>query len=369
MNKQNQWIWQHPDYPNFTYDHKKIELQVTKTTKLLGVLEGSLKHLTTDTNHTIMLENALKEIIQTSKIEGEILKRSSVRDSLKKELEKDLTLDTEKYTDHLVTIQNDANTNTAPLTVERIKEWHYHLLIESDFNMTQTAPGMFRTYSDMYVISGEGIRQRIHYLAIPSQKIEEMMERFVAYCHDTEAHPLIKSAVAHIWFEQIHPFGDGNGRIGRNIANHILSKELGLDTRYFSLSSTILQRDNIYYEVLESTNRLYKNPDLDLTLWIETHTSFIHEAIQNTLEQIERIINKTHFYDKLKTIKLNPSQQIAVTYLFNHPTALMTNTIYRNLTGTTQVTASRHLRDLVAKDLLVSSEAQGRSISYRLKRL
>ncbi len=368
MSTQKTWIWQHEDYPNFNYVKDEIEPIIHNTIKKQGLLEGVLKYLSTSESNTMMFDNAVNEIMLTSRLEGEILKRSSVRESLRKQLDKEHQIDNANtHTDNLVEIQEDANNNHEPLTIDKLQDWHYNLLIGGEYEVTQTKPGTFREYDDMYITSGEGAKKKIHYQAIPQDKIHSELNQFIAYCNSSKDNPMIKSAIAHIWFEQIHPFGDGNGRIGRNITNNLLSKELGLDTRYFSLSSAILNNGKKYYEALENTNRLSTNPKLDLTAWIKVHTSFIQQAIHTTVKHIDQVIEKAKFYDQLHDIKINESQSKVIHWLLQNKNSLITNTIYRSITGANQVTASRHLRDLVKKEVIKTvSDQKGRSTAYEL---
>lgn len=367
MSNQKMWIWEHQNYPLFTYDKNEIETLILETSKAHGLLEGMLKHLSNQDESSIRLENAIEEIMTTSKIEGEILQRSSVRSSLRKQIEKIDDHLSSKHTDNLVKIQNDANSYSQSLSIEKLHKWHYALLIEGKYDMMQVTPGAFRDYDDMYVLSGDGIQTRVHYKAPPKAEIKPLMDRYIDYCNNAQDNPLIKSAIAHIWFEQIHPYGDGNGRIGRNITNHILSKELRLDARYFSLSHSILKNKKDYYKTLEQTNRLNTNPTLDLTGWIKKHTLFINQAIHTTIEAIDKVIAKTKLYDAIREIKINDNQAKIVDMLIEGKINFATNALYRSLTNTNSVTASRHLTDLVKKGILRQAGGhQGRSTAYEL---
>lgn len=367
MNNKKTWIWEHENYPHFIYDRDEIDKIIIETTKTQGVLEGVLRHLTHKENDSIILENAIDEIMTSSKIEGEILQRSSVRSSLKKQIEKIDDKLSSKHTDNLAEIQEDANIHHNPLSIEKLNNWHYNLLIEGDYDKEQVTPGEFRNYDDMYIQTGEGIRTKIHYIALPEEDIAENMSKFLEYCNSSKENIFIKSAIVHIWFEQIHPYGDGNGRIGRNITNYLLSKELGLDTRYFSFSNAILQNDKSYYEALEKTNKLSSNPNLDLSHWIKVHTNFINSAINTTIKHIDKIIKKTKFYDHIEEIKINNNQSKAINMLLEGRSDIITNAIYRVVTNTTQVTASRQLADLVKKGVLKKVlDQEGRSAAYEL---
>ena len=367
MNNSQLWIWQHSDYPNFNYDKKEISKELLTVSREQGELVGTLKHLSLQEQEHIFTENMLDEIIYNSSIEGEILQRSSVRASIRNQIQNLNDPLSDKHTNNIVSIQKDVNQNHQPLTKERLNYWHHEIMINSKYDPTQVTVGEFRNYDDMYVTSGEGMRRKIHYVAPPSSKIDDEINNFLHYCNTSDDNAMIKSAIAHIWFVQIHPFGDGNGRLTRNITNHILSKELGLDCRYFSISHAINNDLKKYGHMLEDTNKLTKNPNLDLTTWIKWHTHTLLKAIKLSIKIIDSSIGKTKFYDKIRDIKISSNQSKAIDMLLLGTEQMINNGIYRVLTGSSQVTASRQLNDLVKKDVLRPLEKhKGRSTAYEL---
>jgi len=367
MNNPKLWIWQHCNYPHFNYDKKEISIELLAVSKKQGELEGTLKYLSTQEQENIYAENMLDEIIYNSSIEGEILQRSSVRASIRNQIQNLNDSSSDKHSDNIVSIHKDVNQNHQALTKERLKYWHHEMMIDSQYDSTQVTPGEFRNYDDMYVTSGEGMKRKIHYVAPPSSMIDDEMDKFLNYCNASEDNPMIKSAIAHIWFVQIHPFGDGNGRLTRNITNRILSKELGFDTRYFSISHAINNDLRKYAHRLEDTNKLTKNPNLELTTWIKWHTNTLHNAIKLSINIIDKSIAKTKFYDKIRDIKISPNQSKAIDMLLSGREQMINNSIYRVLTGTSQVTASRQLNNLVKKGVLQAlEEHKGRSAAYVL---
>ena len=361
------WIWQHPEYPHFKYDEKEIWTELLTVSKEQGELVGVLKHLSVQERENIFTETMLDEIIYNSSIEGEILQRSSVRASIRNQMQNLHDPSSDRHTDNIVSIQKEVNQNFELLTKARLNHWHHEIMINSRYDPTQVTPGAFRNYDDMYVTSGEGIRRKVHYVAPPSGRIDNAMDTFLNYCNSSHDDPVIKSAIAHIWFVQIHPYGDGNGRLARNITNHILAKELGFDTRYFSISHAINNDLKQYGHILEETNKLAKNPHLDLTTWIKWHTKTLYNAIELSITIIDKSIRKTKFYDTIRDIKINPNQSKAIDMLLTGREQAITNSIYRVLTGTSQVTASRQLNDLVKKGVLRPvEERKGRSAAYEL---
>ena len=367
MHKSKLWIWENENYPNFVYDANEIDMLLLDIAKQQGLLEGTIKHLSQDEQNTIFTENLLDEIIFNSSIEGEMLQRSSVRASLRKQFDKLDTTQSDTHTDNIVSIHQDINENHQPLTKERLNHWHHALIINGKYDGTQVSPGEFRDYDDMYVTSGEGMRRKIHYLAPPAQTLGDEIKKFLEYCNTSKDNPIIISTIAHIWFVQIHPYGDGNGRLARNITNHILAKYLGLNTKYFSISHAINNDLKKYGHILEDTNKLSKNPDLDLTIWMKWHIQTLHKAIGLSIGIIEKTISKTKFYDKIRDIKISPNQSKAINILLIGQEKMINNSMYRVMTGTSQVTASRQLKDLVKKGVLKAlAEQKGRSAAYEL---
>lgn len=343
MEKRKLWIWENENYPNFVYDKEEIDKLLLDIAKQQGILEGTIKHLSQDEKNTIFTENLLDEIIFNSSIGGEILQRSSVRASLRKQFDKLDDVTSDKHTNNIVSIQHDVNENYQPLTKARLDHWHHALMINSKYDAIQVSPGEFRN------------------------TLEDKIKKFLEYCNTSQDNPIVKSAIAHIWFVQIHPYGDGNGRLSRNITNHILSKNLGLNTKYFSISHAINNDLKKYGHILEDTNKLSKNPELDLTLWIKWHTQTLNKAIGLSIDIIEKTIEKTKFYDKIRNIKINPNQSKAINMLLLGKEKMINNGMYRVMTGTSQVTASRQLNDLVKKGVLKPlSEQKGRSAAYEL---
>jgi len=141
MKKSKLWIWESENYPNFVYDKKEIELLLLDIVKQQGILEGTIKHLSQNEQDTIFTENLLDEIIFNSSIEGEILQRSSVRTSLRKQFEKLDDNTSDKHTDNIVSIQQDVNENHQPLTEARLNYWHHALIINSNMMLHKSAPG------------------------------------------------------------------------------------------------------------------------------------------------------------------------------------------------------------------------------------
>ncbi len=360
------WIWQHQNFPNFSHDYSKIEPMIFQLIEKSGELKGKMSYLAQNEHDSFSLETSLSEIVATSLIEGVELKGDSVRSSLHKKL--NIAFNREdtstKKSDSLTELYLDSRFNQDTLTVERLHRWHESVL----YPVNQ---GTFRNHDDMQIVSGSIGKEKIHYIAIPHKEIASSIQGLIEYINRSTENFIVKSAVTHLWFESIHPYDDGNGRIGRAIVNYILAKDGGLDNRYYSISSAINQDRKGYYDTLEQSQNLLYNPNLEITDWIVWHTTSIKESIAISLKNIEKVIKKTRFYDKIRYIKLNEKQNKVINRLLDAEEGNfeggLTNKKYRALTKTDAVTASRHLKDMLGKGIIREIEGYGgRNTRYEL---
>ena len=369
--EEKKWIWEHSDYPNFQYNHTKLDTVLSQVSRNTGKLEGTINTLNASNTTSIQLDALTNEILASSEIEGEILNRDSVRSSVHKKLDEtfDYTNDhSTHYTDGLVDVLIDSSFNQEPLTKERLHGWHNALFPTGYSGMTKINVAKYRS-EEMSIVSGRGMKEKTHYIAPPYDTLADEMHTFLEYINHSEDNPYIKSAIAHLWFVIIHPYDDGNGRITRAIANYVLSKGLGLNHKYFSISSAVIKDKKNYYDALEKTNKIMYNKNFDFTKWILWHTSMIDSAINITLENIQTVVDKTKFWDKARNLNLNKNQTKVLNKLLDFGKGNfeggLTNKKYRGITGTTQVTASRHIKELVNKSLLLEIEGHGgRSTCY-----
>ena len=369
--EEKKWIWEHKNYPNFQHNHTELDAVLSQVSRNTGILEGTINTLNTSNTTSIQLDAVTNEILASSEIEGEILNRDSVRSSVQKKLDEtfDYTNDrSTHHTDGLVDVLIDSSFNHEPLTEERLHGWHNALFPTGYSGMTKIDVATYRSV-EMSVISGRGMKEKTHYIAPPHGTLSDEMHVFLEYINHSEDNPYVKSAIAHLWFVIIHPYDDGNGRITRAIANYVLSKELGLNHKYFSISSAVIKEKKNYYDALEKTNKIMHNKNFDFTAWVLWHTMMIDSAINISLENIQTVVNKTKFWDRARDLNLNEKQTKVLNKLLDTGEGKfeggLTNKKYRGITGTTQVTASRHIKELVDKGLLQEIEGHGgRSTCY-----
>lgn len=371
------WIWQHPNYPNFQYDKLKLTNLISQIDYHRGLLDGISKLFSSDDIVKIEIETLTDEAINTSLIEGEIFKRESVRSSFRKKLDKDFDARSDKYstiaTDNLVEILIDSNLNKSDLNLERLHGWHNCLFEHTQYSkLNKIDIAKFRSHSDMEVVSGAMGHEKVHYKAIPEEKIDEDIENFLKYCNENSENIYIKSAIAHIWFVIIHPYDDGNGRIARAITDYILSKNSSsTQFKLYSISTAISSDRKGYYDILDKTTNLFLNKEFDLTPWIEWHLNILNNAMKQSLKNIEYLISKTKFWDVHRKQPLNERQIKVLNKILdmgneNFEGGLNTKK-YIALTKVSKATAIRDITSLIEFGCIKQIDGtQGRNIRYEV---
>jgi Fic family protein len=302
------------------------------------------------------------EAIKTSEIEGEIINRIDVMSSIRKNLGLHISQEPkDKNAIGLSILLIDVrNTYTQPLTESKILEWHKLLMGN---NKTIHAGQWRKGNEPMQIISGSASNPKIHYEAPPSKSLSKEMKRFIEWYNTSEiSSPIIKAAVAHLYFESIHPFEDGNGRIGRAIAEKALSQ--GFDNPImFSISKSIEENRSNYYKELQLAQQR-----LEITKWIEWFASIIIFAQEDAEKTIQFTIKKMKFFDKYDKI-LNTRQKKVINRILeegvNGFKGGMNAKKYISITDTSKATATRDLQELAAMNVFVI-KGLGRSTSYEL---
>ena len=350
------WNWQQPDWPHFTWDEGRLVLAEQQFLVGGGVLLGTVKHLGEEERNQLTVEAMSTEALTTSEIEGEILDRASVQSSIQRQL--GLAADNRRVAPReqgVAEMMVDLyHTFSAPLSEEMIFAWH-RMLMSGRGDIKDV--GHYRTSDEpMQVVSGAMGAPRVHFEAPPSAQIPGEMAGFIGWFTRTApggAEPLpalTRAGAAHLYFESIHPFEDGNGRIGRAIAEKSLAQGLGQPT-LIVLAATILARRGSYYHALEAASK-----QNEITDWLAWFAGITIEAQRRTLALIEFLIAKAKLFDRLKG-QLNERQQKALLRMFKEGPEGFKGGLsagkYSTITGASPATATRDLVDLMEKGALV----------------
>ena len=362
------WNWQQPDWPLFSWDRARFAKAEERFLVEAGVFVGTLMHLASADRDQLTIEAMSTEALTTSRIEGEILDRASVQSSLRRQL--GLTTDSrrarpaeEGIAEMMVDLYRSF---AAPLSDEVLWEWQ-RMLLRGRRDLT--AIGRYRTDPEpMQVLSGSLHAPKVHFEAPPSSNVPAEMQRFVEWFNRTApagAEPLpalTRAGIAHLYFVSIHPFEDGNGRIGRAIAEKALAQSLAHPT-LTTLAATILIKRRAYYKALEAANTTN-----EITRWIAWFAAAAIEAQRRTIALVEFLIAKTRFLDRLRA-QLNVRQEQALLRMLREGPGGFTGGLsagnYARLTKASPATATRDLADLVAKGAL-TRDGERRHARYHL---
>ncbi len=360
------WNWQQSDWPTFRWSAKRLAKAEAQFLIGAGVVMGASSHLDSEGYDRLTVESLGEEAVTTSEIEGEVLDRHSVQSSVRRQL--GLATDNRGASpaergvaEMMVDLHR---TIEAPLTANALCSWH-RMLMQGRPNLQEI--GRYRTHSEpMRVLSGRVDSPRIHFEAPPSSRVPEEMEVFLAWFDETgpagsaPLPALTRAGTAHLYFECIHPFEDGNGRVGRAVAEKALAQCLEHPS-LTALAPTILARRGSYYEMLELSNK--KN---EITEWLAWFAGIALEAQQRLQVQVEFLIDKTRFLDGLRG-KLNARQErVLIRVLREGPDGFeggLSAGNYVSIARTSPATARRDLGDLVRKGALTRT-GERRHVRY-----
>ena len=350
------WIWQQENYPNFTYDFKKLESLMQKISLEQGYLMALFETMSKDNIIQRQADTLLNEAINTALIEGEVLNRDSVKASIAKKFGFD-NIDYKKVvesTNNLIEIIIDANTNyNEDLTVERRFGWHNALFPKGYSGYQKINTATFRGEESMQIVGGYAGNEVVYYEAPPKANLENEMQNFLNWFNSTNE-SLIKACIAHLWFVIIHPFDDGNGRITRAITDLVLSKiENSKISRLYSMSNAINDDRKGYYKALEHTTGYIKKEDnfLDITFWCEWFLQTLYKALIEAKMKLNFIVFKTKFWDKYADKNLNARQIKVLNFILDigieNFKGNLSKKKYISISNSSSTTASRDISELL----------------------
>ena len=372
------WIWQQENYPNFTYDSKKLENLIQKISLEQGYLLALTQTMNKENIIQRQLDALMSEAMSTSAIEGELLNRDSVKASIAKKFgfEEVDYKKLDESTDNLVEILIDANTNyKEDLTLERLFGWHNALFPKGYSGLHKINTASFRDNDTMQIVGGYAGNEEVYYEAPQRKNLDNEIKQFLSWFNTTEA-SLVKACISHLWFVVIHPFDDGNGRIARAITDLVLSKiEDSKLSRLYSMSSVINDDRKGYYKALERTTGFIKKEDkhLDITVWCEWHLQTLYTALIDTKKRLNFIIEKTKFWDNNKDKDLNARQIKVLNFILDigvdNFKGDLSKKKYMKIADTTSATASRDISELIKKGCIKQVEGTaGRNVKYMIYR-
>ena len=313
-----------------------------------------------------LVEAMAASAVQSSAIEGETLDWDAVRSSVARRLGVDRGgVPQDDKTEGVVAMTLDATRNYAPaLTESRLFQWHAELFprMLGEPERDIIVGSWRRPASDpMQVISGVMGRERIHFEAPPASDVTREMDSFITWFNESRSteNGLIRAAIAHLRFLTVHPFEDGNGRIGRAIADMALSQDEKSADRFYSMSAQIHREKKSYYEMLERTQQ----SSLDVTEWVRWFIGCLARAIDASQHVAERTRRAAEFWNTHAFADLNQRQRTVLHRILGTFDGDLNLRKYIAISGAPRATAQRDIGDLVTRGIL-SRAGSGKATRY-----
>ena len=363
------YIWAQPGWPVFTLRQDALTGPLSRARLAQGTVLGLAHALGLERHPEILQDIWIADAMATAGMEGETLNPDTVRSSVLRKMGLGSTGKSTRHVDGLVEVMNDATQHfERKLTHARLCDWQAALFPGGRSGLARIEVGKYRNHADpMQIVSGRPGKEKVHYVAPPSAQVRVEMTRLLEWFRDSAPggkiaiDGVVRATIAHLWFETIHPFEDGNGRVGRALCDMALAQDAKSASRIISLSRQLLDNRSQYYEQLETAER----GGLDVTNWAVWFAAQFEQACQKSADIIRTAVDKGHFWQAAP--QMNERQKKVVQKLLDAgPDGFeggMSAEKYVNITGVSKATATRDLADLSEKGVLEIT-GQGRGTRY-----
>ncbi|MFM7290505.1 MAG: Fic family protein [Planctomycetia bacterium] len=363
------FIHEKKGWTKFAWDVAEVTTGLVRARHKQGLLLGRMRQLGLALQAEAAVEVLTSDVVRSSAIEGEQLDEADVRSSIARRLglPEGTPRRANRNVEGVVEVMLDATRRaTEPITERRLCGWHAALFPVGYSGTRPIAVGTWRPVEagPMQVVSGPIGRERIHFEAPPAKRVPGEMARFIEWGNDGDGgDPVLRAAVAHLWFVTIHPFEDGNGRLARALADLFLARADGCPERFYSMSTRIDAERKDYYRVLERTQR--GGPDI--TPWMTWFLGCLERSIDQADTLTTGVLRKATVWRLLHDgPPVNERQRRVVNRLLDGFDGFLTTSKYARIARCSSDTALRDIGDLVERGVLARNAAGGRSTSYRL---
>jgi Fic family protein len=367
------WIWQSAQWPNLTYDLEQLTAPLREARMEWGRLFGRADMVSADELVRVERDIWSEEAVSTAAIEGEALDLASVRSSVARRLgiNPDFIAAVPRNVEGLLDVMESAAADwDSELGAERLSRWQSALFPQGGSALRAIATGRYRSHHDpMEIVSGPIGRQKVHYVAPPSAAMRAEMHNFFEWFNRTRGTILdgiLRAGLAHVWFESIHPFEDGNGRVGRTIIDMALAQDARRATRLHGVSTELRRRQKEYYGALNQAQR----GTGDVTSWLVWFTKAFADACHASAEMIGESLVRARFWSDHRHATLNERQRKVLNKMLDAGPGRfeggLTQRKYVSMTGTSAATAWRDIEDILKKGIIIQGEGAGRATYYNL---
>jgi Fic family protein len=362
------YIYQQKDWPRFRWEEARLLPLLAEVRHRQGRLIGRMQGLGFSLRNEAALQALTQDVLKSSQIEGESLDSRQVRSSLARRLGVDIGALTpaDRKVEGVVEMMLDATQGYAePLTQERLFGWHAALFPTGYSGLHKVRVGDWRRDENgpMQVVSGPIGHEKVHFEAPAATKLPREMKRFLDWFNgNAPPDPVLKAAIAHLWFVTIHPFEDGNGRIARAIADMGLARSEESSQRFYSMSAQISLERRAYYDSLEAAQK----GGLDITDWLTWFLQCLDRAFDRANDILANVLAKSRFWLAHGGASFNARQRDMMNRLLEGFQGKLTNAKWAKIEKCSSDTALRDIDGLVRQGVLVRDAAGGRSTSYSL---
>jgi len=359
------YIYEYKNWTDFSWQYKAINLLFGEVRLIQGKMIGQMNSLGFFAKEEATLTALTLDVVKSSEIEGELLNYNEVRSSIARRLGINTAglVSSSRHIEGIVEMMLDATQRfSLPLTEERLFGWHAALFPTGYSGPYLIEAGKYRT-GDMQVVSGAMGKEKVHYKAVNPDLVKIEMDKFLDWFNNEKnLDPVLKAAIAHFWFIIIHPFDDGNGRIGRAITNMLLASAEGSGERFYSMSSQILAERKRYYEVLQKV----QHSAGDITEWMDWFLHCLKNAMLSTEKSTQKIVRKAAFWKTHEHTPINERQCIIINKLLEDFEGKLQTSKWAKIVKTSTDTALRDIKDLIEKGILKQTLEGGRNVNYEL---
>lgn len=359
------YIYENENWTDFSWRDKAVNVVFGEVRLMQGKIIGQMNALGFSAKEEATLTALTLDVVKSSEIEGELLNYDQVRSSIARRLGINTAglVSSSRHIEGVVEMMLDATQRyTLPLTEKRLFGWHAALFPTGYSGPYTIEVGRYRT-GEMQVVSGAMGKEKVHYKAVKPELVKMEMDEFLDWFNNENSlDPVLKAAIAHFWFIIIHPFDDGNGRIGRAITDMLLARAEGSGERFYSMSSQILAERKLYYEVLQKVQ--YSSGDI--TEWIEWFLHCLKNAMLSTESTTQKILRKAEFWKLHEHTPINERQRLILNKLFDDFEGKLQTSKWAKIVKTSTDTALRDIKDLVEKGILKQTDEGGRNANYEL---
>jgi len=365
-----EYIWERKNWFDFKYDEATLLKSLSRLRVLQGKLLGRAASLDLKLETEAQADVLVEETIRTAQIEGQKLNRDAVRSSVAVKLGLPKGVGPhDRNIDGLVDVLLDAvRFHDKPLTLERLNGWHAALFASGYSGLRKIKAGKLRGDEPMQVVSGPLGKEKVHFEAVPRERLDEELRLFLKWWRSStvSVDGILRAAGTHLRFVTIHPYEDGNGRLGRALTDMALAQDEKIMVRYYSISSEIMHSRNEYYKILEGVQKCR----VDVTEWYLWFIKCVASSIERSWDIIANVFTRADFWKQQAQTEFNERQKKVLNRILEagpgNFTGGLTTRKYVSIAGTSRATAFREISDMLNKKVLRQLPGKGRNVHYDL---